>query len=97
MNTIKTLAILIVAGLAIYIWRVPLYTVAMQSSAVLLPCKQTITYRLGNIDPGFRLSTSTALSAMNEAAQLWNDGQSRSLLVYDPDDGAVVISFEYDK
>ncbi|MBI5004061.1 matrixin family metalloprotease [Candidatus Kaiserbacteria bacterium] len=94
MKILKTLAVAIVAGLAIYAWRAPLYTVSMQTYAVLFPCRVPITYRLGTIDPQFGLSTSTALADMKEAASLWN--ADRGLLSYDQEHGYVVVSFEYD-
>jgi len=94
MKAIKTLVTVIVVGLAIYVWRAPLYTVYAQTYAVLFPCRQSITYRLGNIDPQFGLATSTAFADIKEAAQLWND-EHKDLLLYDPR-GMVVINFEYD-
>lgn len=96
MKIIKTLAVVIVAGLAIYIWRAPLALVYTQTYAVLFPCRESITYRLGIIDPQFGLSTTTALADMEKAARLWDQGADKKLLVYDQEHGAVVISFTYD-
>ncbi|MBI2030379.1 matrixin family metalloprotease [Candidatus Kaiserbacteria bacterium] len=106
MKIIKTLAVVIGAGLAIYVWRAPLYTVYTQTYAVLFPCREPITYRLGIIDPQFGLSTTTALADMEKAARLWDQGPysaeatkgtaDKKLLVYDQARGAVVISFTYD-
>lgn len=96
MKIIKTLVVVIIAGLAIYVWRAPLHTVYVQTYAVLFPCREPITYRLGVIDPQFGLSTSTALADMERAARLWDQGADKKLLVYDQARGAVVISFTYD-
>ncbi len=96
MKIIKTLVVVIIAGLAIYVWRAPLHTVYIQTYAVLFPCREPITYRLGVIDPQFGLSTTTALADMEKAARLWDQGVDKKLLLYDQEYGAVVISFTYD-
>jgi len=51
---------------------------------------------LGDIDPQFGLSTTTALADMKEAAKLWNDAHKNNLLSYDQEHGLVVINFSYD-
>jgi hypothetical protein len=68
----------------------------VQTYAVLLPCREPITYRLGVIDSQFGLSTATALADMEKAARLWDQGTDKKLLVYDQENGAVVIHFTYD-
>lgn len=93
---LKAIAAITVAGLAIYVWRAPLVRVYAQTYAVLFPCREAITYRLGTIDPQFGLSTSTALSDIGAAAELWDDAVAHDLFRYDPARGAVVINFEYD-
>ncbi|MBM3261082.1 matrixin family metalloprotease [Candidatus Kaiserbacteria bacterium] len=96
MKFIKTLVVIVLAGLAIWIWRAPLQVVYTQTFAVVFPCRETITYRLGSINPQFGLATTTALADMQKAAALWNDVSGHALLAYDPDHGQVVIDFEYD-
>jgi len=95
MKIVKILAAFALVGLSLYIGRVPLGVVYMQTTAVLLPCRNPITFRLGSIDPQFGLSTTTALAGMQAAADLWN-GPTQNLLSYDQDVGAVEINFAYD-
>lgn len=81
---------------ALYLARSPLAYVLGQTTSVLLPCRSTITYRVGNIDSRFHLATTTAIESIAQASSLWNDASTRDLLAYDAEHGAITIDFVYD-
>jgi type I site-specific restriction endonuclease len=59
------------------------------------PCREPITYRFGQIDPRFGLTSVEFAAAVNKAAAIWAQPLSRELFREDPE-GAVEISFVYD-
>lgn len=59
------------------------------------PCSAPIAYSIGTLDPQFGESRSDLLSAINEAAQLWDTAAGKPLFVYAPD-GALSINLLYD-
>jgi Matrixin len=61
-----------------------------------VPCKQVITYRLGNVDVRFGLTEEDLTKALARAEMPWEELAKRELLRYAPD-GDVVINFVYDE
>jgi hypothetical protein len=59
------------------------------------PCAAPIAYSIGTLDPQFGESRSDLLSAISEAAQLWDAAAGKPLFAYKPD-GALSISLLYD-
>jgi len=60
------------------------------------PCSIPLTYRLGEIDPRFNLTTDQVLTNTREAANIWNNVSGKTLFTYDPE-GKITINFIYDK
>lgn len=60
-----------------------------------VPCQEPIEYRLGTIDPRFKLSNEEVLNDIAKAADLWGTAQGKPLFVYDPE-GALAINLIYD-
>ena len=63
---------------------------------VLAVCDVPITYRIGDIDARFNLSTEEVRNAVSTAESLWEDGTDRNLFTYDPN-GELVVKFVYDE
>lgn len=59
-------------------------------------CSKPITFRLGSIDPRFKLSESQVLAATEKAAQIWSDAESKQLFVYATSTGSVTVNLIYD-
>jgi len=68
----------------------------VQTYARFYPCAMPVTYRLGSIDPQFRVSQSRFLADIKLAEAVWEDGSKRDLFQYDPQNGAVVVNLVYD-
>jgi len=59
------------------------------------PCREPITYRLGNVDERFNLTREEFRTAVNMAAVMWGKPFSRDLFREDPN-GAIEINLLYD-
>lgn len=59
------------------------------------PCEYPMSYRIGEIDPRFGLSTSTVMDLMADAEEVWEASVDRELFVYD-EESDFVINFEFD-
>jgi len=59
------------------------------------PCKEPITYRLGNVDERFNLTREEFRTAVNMAAAMWGKPFNRDLFREDPD-GVIEINLLYD-
>ncbi len=59
------------------------------------PCREPITYRLGNVDERFNLTREEFRTAINMAAAMWGKPFHRDLFREDPD-GAIEINLLYD-
>ncbi|MGA2782670.1 MAG: matrixin family metalloprotease [Smithella sp.] len=59
------------------------------------PCREPITYHLGNVDERFNLTREEFRTAINMAAAIWNKPFHRDLFREDPD-GAIKINLLYD-
>ncbi len=62
-----------------------------------IPCKQTIVYRLGSLDPRFGLSESAAKDMLKQAETPWEKVAGRELFVLDQQKGEVVVNFVFDE
>lgn len=60
------------------------------------PCETPKAYSIGTIDQRFNISRTDFLSATQEAAALWKNGQGEPLFVYDPE-AKLTISLIYDE
>ncbi len=60
-----------------------------------LPCQNPIEYRIGTIDSGFNVSTTTFMADIAKAGALWSQAAGRTLFEYNPS-GDVAISLIYD-
>lgn len=59
-------------------------------------CDVPITYRIGTIDPRFKISTEEAKNAASEAESLWENATGKNLFTYNAS-GSVAINFVYDE
>lgn len=59
------------------------------------PCSAPVRYSLGALDPRFGESSGEFLSAIADAAQLWNFAAGKTLFAYAPS-GALSINLVYD-
>ncbi len=62
----------------------------------LKPCDTAITYKLGNLDPNFNISTNDAEQDLKEAAAIWETAYGKQLFKQDPR-GELVVNFIYDE
>lgn len=62
----------------------------------LAVCNVPLSYRLGTIDPRFKITPEEAQNALSAAESLWEDGTDRNLFSQDPE-GKLVINFVYDE
>lgn len=60
------------------------------------PTDTKVRYRIGAIDPRFGLSDDELAVAIDQAAQVWQDGVGRPLFVYD-DNARLTINLIYDE
>lgn len=61
-------------------------------------CDTTRTYTIGSVDPRFGISTSTVLSHLQEASDVWNGAYATStLLAYTPSRADITVNFVYDE
>lgn len=59
------------------------------------PCSQPLTYRLGTIDPRFKLNNQEIIETLNTAETTWETPTSKNLFEYDQQ-GDIVVNFVYD-
>ncbi|MBI3573613.1 hypothetical protein HY090_01015 [Candidatus Kaiserbacteria bacterium] len=79
------LAILIVAALGGYLWY----------AEERAPCASPIGYHIGTFDSRFGASQSEFLSALQQAAGIWNKAAGKTIFVYNTD-GTLSINLIYD-
>ncbi|HEY4501944.1 MAG TPA: matrixin family metalloprotease [Candidatus Paceibacterota bacterium] len=60
-----------------------------------VPCAEPIEYRLGTVDPRFKLSDEEVLRDIAKASDLWGTARGRPLFAYNPE-GALTINLIYD-
>ncbi len=60
------------------------------------PCDTPLTYKLGDIDSRFGLTSNQVLSDTKEASDIWNNALQKNIFTYDPK-GEITINFVYDK
>lgn len=58
-------------------------------------CKQTISYKIGTVDPRFNISKEEFSGYVQEAADIWNNNGNRQLLKYSSD-GSLTVNLIYD-
>lgn len=59
------------------------------------PCDRPVAYRVGEIDPGFDVSTSSVRALLMEAESVWEAEVDKQLFVYDPE-AEFTIDFIFD-
>ena len=60
------------------------------------PCSQPIAYRIGKIDPQFKISKKQFSSDILKASGIWNQIEGKNLFTYDPD-AKLTINMVFDK
>lgn len=60
------------------------------------PCDSPISYKIGKIDPGFKLSEAKLLTSMKEASGIWASPLGKELFVYNPN-GKLTLNLIYDE
>ena len=90
--------IILVGAIAVgvYMYQDALRVFTHQLYAKVAPCTRPIPYTIDFIDPRFKLSTSSALAAVDRAAKLWDTAAGHDVFVYDPVQPVLTISFSYD-
>jgi predicted Zn-dependent protease len=86
-----------------FVYWILLLVVISASGAVLYqkyqetrPCAHPVTYRIGNIDPRFNISSTTVLTHALTSATIWNQAVGKTVLVYD-ENAPLQINFMYDE
>lgn len=60
------------------------------------PCDSPITYKLGKVDPGFKLSEAKLLQSIKESVDIWSKPVGKELFVYNPN-GKLTLNLIYDE
>ncbi len=60
------------------------------------PCEAPLTYKIGVVDPGFKVSTETFKADVEQASQIWEKAIGKELFVYDPK-GELTVNLVYDE
>lgn len=66
------------------------------SDRVLHPFDTRLRYRIGDVDPRFKLSIEQVRQISEQAATIWNDGTGQQYIVYDPN-AQLTIHLIYDE
>ncbi len=61
----------------------------------IYPCAQPILYRLGSIDPKFRVREDQLLKDLKSAEAIWEQPAGKNIFDYDPQ-GPLTVNFVYD-
>ncbi|MDD5072123.1 MAG: matrixin family metalloprotease [Patescibacteria group bacterium] len=64
-------------------------------SKIISPCDKPIAYSIGDLDKRFGLSEDDLIKAVNQAAQIWEEGAGRKLFSYS-EAGSLKINLIYD-
>lgn len=70
--------------------------VASTNISASQPCEEPLTYRIGDIDSRFNISTQQVAAIMEEVEELWETASERDLLDYH-EEGKVTIDLVYSK
>lgn len=62
-----------------------------------IPCKQVLTYSLGEIDQRFNLTGDEIIELLARAEEPWESYAGRDLFRYDQDESDIVVNFIYDE
>ncbi len=60
------------------------------------PCNTPLTYKIGEIDARFNLTTNQVLTDTKEAAEIWNNALNKPIFMYSQE-GKITINLIYDK
>src|SRR6185503_16436351 len=83
-------------GTFVFFFQVQVKDGARQLYNMAFPCTVPVSYKLGTIDKKFGISKETIEKDLASASKLWNDAAGKKLFVYDPQNGNVMVSLEYD-
>ncbi|MFA6253905.1 MAG: M57 family metalloprotease [Candidatus Paceibacterota bacterium] len=78
-----------------YYYRADLGRIGRELVNRTVPCSQSITYSLGNIDPRFGLTKAEVLADIKQAEKIWEAPVDKQLFESSPT-GALKINFIYD-
>lgn len=60
------------------------------------PCDSPISYKIGKVDPGFKLSEAKLLSSVRNASDIWSKPINKELFTYNPN-GELTLNLIYDE
>ncbi|MDP2864730.1 MAG: hypothetical protein Q8O90_00620, partial [Elusimicrobiota bacterium] len=64
--------------------------------ARFFPCSSPITYSIGNIDPGYKISAEELGEALIEAEKAWEGPAKKNLFEFTRSSGSVMVNLVYD-
>ncbi|MDO8594110.1 MAG: matrixin family metalloprotease [bacterium] len=94
-RTLNNLFLLLIVGLGIYIYRVPIQAGWMNLYSEYFPCTQPITYSIGAFDERFGISKESFLKSIQKGEALWEAPIGKDVLAYAAD-GKLKINLVYD-
>lgn len=59
------------------------------------PCSSPVGYKIGRVDPGFKLSETKLLASVQQAGNIWSKSVGKNLFEYDPN-GKLTLNLIYD-
>lgn len=72
-------------------------TVVENAKAIVRPvCSEPIRYKIGSIDPQFKITEKEFATHIDQAADIWHNAYKKELFVYDPE-GELTINMVYDE
>ena len=91
----KTIFIIAIAGVLIYVYRAPLENMYSRLTAKYFSCARPIAYSIGSFDPKFGISKADFLKNIAHAESVWERPAGKEFFVYAPD-GGLKINLIYD-
>lgn len=73
----------------------PMYPQKVEKVLYYKPCDQTLTYKIGTIDPKFNMSKDQFKKETQSASDAWNKVNGKELLKFD-DNGTLTVSMVFD-
>lgn len=86
---------LIIFGVIIFFFRVPLQNLWVNSFNYYFPCRQPITYSIGTFDTRFGITQQDFISAMKDAETIWEKPISEDLFAFSST-GNLKVNLIYD-
>ena len=96
-NVYKNIIALIILCTAIYIFRGSLAKSYFILQDKYFPCTRVITYSLGTVDEGFKISKEDFLNVVKDGESTWETAVNKNLFEYVSEGGELTINLVYDK